>query len=81
MSTCDIKNCERETLEKFCTHHQIGWEAVNSGFEEWQKALGEDLTWENYLIQLIEDDAVKTGDIAVDVAIFELEKISDKKID
>ena len=29
----------------------------------------------------LEDDAVKTGEIAVDVAIYELEKISDKKID
>ncbi len=81
MNKCEIKNCERDTEDKFCTHHQMSWEAINSGFEEWQNALGTDLTWENYLIQLIEDDAVKTGDLAIDVAIFELEKVSDKKFD
>lgn len=79
MKNCEIENCERDTEAKFCAHHQMGWEAVNSGFEKWQKALGRDLTWENYLTQLIEDDAVKTGDLAIDVAIFELEKVIDKK--
>ena len=81
MNNCVIENCERDTEEKLCTHHQMGWESINSGFEKWQKALGNDLTWENYLIQLIEDDAVKTGDLAIDVAIFELEKVSVKKTD
>lgn len=66
-----MKNCLvcHSTIEKgdYCDAHQIAKKNIEQRFKDWRVAYGE-LSWDDYLAKLINDDSIPIGDWAREVA-------------
>lgn len=66
-----MKKCVvcKSTIERgdYCDAHKIAKKNIEKRFKTWQSAYG-DLSWEDYLKKLIEDEEIPVGDWAKEVA-------------
>ena len=59
---CNV--CPRETIHKYCDHHEKAYTNVVETYDVWKEAL--DISWEEYLKELVKN--AYAGSWAKDVA-------------